>query len=102
MRRAARKSIKRRVRRKWHYIQRPAAFCIGPCKCGNSDLQWSEWQKHVWCDKCKLDFIPTHNGVFDGPIPLNLANMMGIRFDRWDMKKKTIIRQEDYLKSDDA
>lgn len=88
---------KRRSRRKWCYAMRPAVYGIPPCKCGNADLQWSEWKRHVWCDRCKLDFVPEHNGVFDGPIPLGCANMMGIRFDRIDIKANKIIRQEEYL-----
>ena len=90
---------KRRVRRTWCYVLRPAAFCFDPCKCGNADLQWSEWKRHVWCDKCQLDFIPKHNGIFDGPIPINLANMMGIVFDKIDLKKKKVIRQEEYIEA---
>jgi len=88
---------KRRSKRKWCYAQPPSFFCIEGHDCGNCNLQWSEWKNHVWCDKCKMDFIPKHWGILDGPIPLGLANMMGIRFDRIDLKKNKLIRQEDYL-----
>lgn len=87
----------KRRRRKWAYCMWPSTYQIPPCACGNVNIQWSEWEKHVWCDVCKKDFIPEHNGVFDGPIPLGLANMLGIRFDRYDLKTLTITRQEDYL-----
>ena len=55
---------------------------IAPCDCGNEDTQWSEFESHLWCGKCQKDFIPAHNGIFDGPIPAHLATMMGTRFDR--------------------
>lgn len=87
----------RRSRRKWCYAQPPATYAIGPCKCGNSELQWSEWKGYVWCNKCSLDFIPTHNGIFDGPIPLGAANLMGIHFDRIDLYTQKIIKETEWL-----
>ena len=27
------------------------------CPSGHSSLQWSEFNKHIWCDKCKMDFF---------------------------------------------
>ena len=91
------KKPKRRRRRKWCYTMRPAVYEISPCDCGNRDIEWSEWEGHCWCAKCKRDFIPKSGGLFDGPIPLKLANMMGIRFDRYDLATKKVIRQEEYL-----
>ena len=92
-----RKSAKRRARRKWCYAQPPAVYCLGPCVCGNAKLQWSEWRGHLWCAKCKLDFVPKHNGIFDGPIPVGCANLLGIRFDRIDLKTRKLVRQEEYM-----
>ena len=92
-------NARRRVKRKWCYAQLPAEYGIGPCKCGNADLQWSEWKGHVWCVKCERDFIPEHNGVFDGPIQLRTANMLGMRFDRIDLRTMKVVRQEEYLKA---
>lgn len=70
------------TKRRWHYVQKPTVFEIPPCACGNRDLQWSEYQRHVWCEICKLDFIPESNGIFDGPIRIKAASLMGISFDR--------------------
>jgi hypothetical protein len=72
-------------KRTWHFIQQPSSFDVSPCACGNANTQWSEYQKHVWCEKCEIDFIPEHAGIFDGPIPTKLAAMLGIRFDRVNM-----------------
>jgi len=79
-------SLKRRPGRTWCYAQKPAAFDYPPCRCGNSDLEWSEKQKHVWCAVCRKDFIPAYQGILDGPIPMGLVGMMGIRFDRVNLK----------------
>lgn len=72
-------------KREWAYTMRPAVYDIPGCDCGNNDVEWSEYQKHLWCSKCQRDFIPTHNGIFDGPIPVNLLYMMGIKLDRHDL-----------------
>ena len=78
--------------RTWCYPQRPSAYEIAPCACGNHDTEWSEYQKHLWCAKCEIDFIPVHNGVFDGPIPIQLAVQMGMSFDRVDIATGKIAR----------
>jgi hypothetical protein len=77
-------------KRTWCYRQPPAAFEIAGCTCGNSATQWSEFTGHLWCSKCEKDFIPAHNGIFDGPIPVGLAGMMGMSFDRIDLATQTI------------
>lgn len=69
-------------RRTWVYCQSPKHYEMAACDCGNEDTQWSEFEQHLWCEKCQKDFIPAHNGIFDGPIPMHLAQMMGMRFDR--------------------
>jgi len=79
-------------KRTWCYVQQPPAYEVAPCSCGNSKTQWSEYMGHLWCDKCEKDFIPAHGGIFDGPIPIELASMMGISFDRFDIATQTISR----------
>lgn len=79
-------------KRTWHYIQRPAIFEIAPCDCGNADAEWSEFEKHLWCGRCQKDFIPTHNGIFDGPIPIGAAKLLGICFNRHNMVTKKVER----------
>ena len=77
-------------RRKWVYIRFPSAYEIAPCSCGNVDTEWSEFEKHIWCEECQKDFIPEHNGIFDGPIPFLAAEMLGISFDRINLETKQI------------
>lgn len=69
-------------RRTWVYCMPPKDFEVAECSCGNQDTQWSKFEDHLWCDRCQKDFIPDHYGILDGPIPMQLAGMMGIRFDR--------------------
>jgi hypothetical protein len=69
-------------RRAWAYCMPPKAFEMAPCSCGNTDTQWSEYENHLWCEKCQKDFIPRHAGILDGPVLAHVAEMMGIRFDR--------------------
>ncbi|WP_041645592.1 hypothetical protein RU820_05595 [Acidithiobacillus ferrooxidans] len=69
-------------RRTWVYCQPPKTYEIAACDCGNEDTQWSEFEGHLWCEKCQKDFIPAHNGIFDGPIPMQATAMFGICFDR--------------------
>lgn len=85
-------------KRKWCYTQYPSVYQIEPHDCGNAKIEWSEWKGLLWCSKCNVDFVPRHWGILDGPIPINLANMMGIRFDRYDLKKNTVLRQEETFK----
>lgn len=77
--------IKPLEKRTWCYRMSPSSYEMAPCDCGNGHTQWSEFVGHLWCDKCEKDFIPSHNGIFDGPIPINLASMMGVSFDRIDL-----------------
>jgi hypothetical protein len=72
-------------KRTWHYLLPPAAFEMAPCSCGNHQTQWSEFKGHLWCAKCEKDFIPSHGGVFDGPIGVKLAAMLGVVFHRFNM-----------------
>lgn len=69
-------------KREWAYVLKPDAFAIPPCDCGNNELQWSEFEKHVWCDACQKDYIPSDSGVFGAPVPVQAAKLLGINFDR--------------------
>ena len=81
-------------KRKWVYLQQPSVFDMSGCSCGNNNTQWSEYKDHLWCDVCQKDFIPEDNGIFDGPIPVKLAAMMGISFDRFNLETEEIERFE--------
>jgi len=82
--------IKPLEKRTWCYAQQPNEYEIAPCSCGNRDTQWSEYKGHLWCVKCEKDFVPEHNGVFDGPILVNVCRLMGISFDRVNLETQQI------------
>lgn len=85
-------------KRRWCYAQPPHIYEVAPCSCGNNRCQWSEWRHMLWCEVCRKDFVPEHNGIFDGPIPMYAANMMGIYFHRLDLRRRgRVIFQDDYL-----
>lgn len=70
-------------KREWCYVLQPKQFGMGPCDvCGNSELQWSEYEGRVWCETCQKDTVLKNNGVFDGPIAVNMCALFGIVFDR--------------------
>ena len=77
-------------KREWVYVMRPAAYEVAGCTCGNTDPDWSEFKERLWCQKCEKDFIPAHNGVFDGPIPVGVATLLGMSFERYNLATKQI------------
>lgn len=78
------------VRRTFFYLAPPKDFEVAACKCGNIETEWSEHEHHLWCDKCQLDFTPEHFGVLGGPILINVAKMLGICFDRYNLETKQV------------
>ena len=80
-----------RIPRTWHYMAKPNSFDIVCPICSSGELEWSEWEKHIWCNVCKLDLQPEYT-IFDGPIPIQLAEEIGFNFDIWDMEKKKILK----------
>ena len=79
-------------KREWVYVMDPSSYEVAPCSCGNTETKWSEYKDHIWCDKCQKDFIPEHFGLFDGPIAIEVCRLLGISFDRVDLKTDTILR----------
>ncbi len=69
------------VKRTHVYVKRPIDYEIAGCECGNSDPDWSEFQGHLWCQNCKIDFQPKHDGIFDGPIPVETMRLLGAPVD---------------------
>jgi hypothetical protein len=69
------------------YCERSAKFEISGCQlCGNTDPDWSEFKKRLWCQNCQRDFEPEHWGVLDGPVLVNLSELLGIYFDTIDLE----------------
>lgn len=77
-------------KRTWVYLQSPKEYGVPGCSCGNATPEWSEFQDHLWCDKCPKDFKPENWGVFDGPIPVRTAGLLGMCFDRFNLETQTV------------
>jgi len=75
-------------KRKWVYIMKPTAYEISCDLCGGSNIEWSEFEHMIWCYDCEKD-TPGNEGIFDGPIPVEVCKMLGISFDKINLKTKT-------------
>jgi hypothetical protein len=70
---------------------KPSAFEMAGCHgCGNEEPEWSEFKNHLWCNCCQVDYIPTHNGIFDGPVPIGVCELLGISFDRFNLETQQV------------
>lgn len=80
-----------KILRKWVYTQYPEVYEMAGCPtCRNYHTEWSEYEKHLWCAKCKIDFIPEHCGIFDGPIPIGVCRLLGIKFNRINLETREV------------
>ena len=86
-------------KRTWHYLMPPWIYDMRCDKCWDEDLnsgkgtniEWSEYERHIWCYDCEID-TKGFQGIFDGPIPIQAAYMMGLSFDRYNLLTKEIER----------
>jgi hypothetical protein len=69
------------VKREWCYCQYPKVYEVYCDICGGSNTTWSEYERHIWCFDCEKDTHGT-GGIFDGPISVELCELMGISLDR--------------------
>jgi len=76
-------------KRKWMYVMAPTAYEISCDRCGGNNITWSEFEKMIWCYDCKVD-TTGNDGIFGGPIPLEVSKMLEMNFDRFYFKDKTI------------
>ena len=72
-------------KRKWIYIQKPQEYEIKCDLCGGDNIEWSEFESMIWCYDCQKD-TRGDGGVFDGPIPMKASQLLGMNFDRIDLK----------------
>ena len=77
-------------KREWVYVMRPNQYEIPGCSCGNLDPDWSEFEGMLWCAACQIDFVPADNGIFDGPIPVQTAALLGMSFDRLNLATQKV------------
>ena len=73
------------ARRTSRYVMEPDDYGIAGCPCGNEACEWSEFEERLWCARCAVDFVPAHWGMFDGPIPVQAAALLGISFERVEL-----------------
>lgn len=82
----------RKYKRTHVYCQHPDVYEIEGCPNDKGHkTTWSEYEDHLWCFECEMDYIPTHWGIFPGPIPMGLCEMMGISFDRICIKTNKVV-----------
>lgn len=77
------------------YASTPQRFEMR-CPCGKGHkITYSEFEKHIWCYTCEKDyFLPWSSyyiGIFSGPIPIQVAKIMGCDFRRINIKTNEII-----------
>ena len=77
-------------KRKWVYILKPTAYEMSCDLCNGNNITWSEYENMIWCYDCEKD-TPGNGGIFSSPIPIQLAKMFGLSFDRIDLKTKEIL-----------
>ncbi len=63
------------------FAVKPAGWAITCDICGGNNLHWSEWEHLIWCYDCEKDTKGT-GGIFDGPIPMGCAELLGLCFDK--------------------
>src|SRR5437016_4147205 len=90
-----------KAKRTWYYIQKPMHHGVTCTKCKGHNLEWSEYDKHVWCYDCEIDFTG-YVSALDGPVPTQVASMLGICFDRYLMETNDVdyydLEKQDYVR----
>ncbi len=83
--------MEEKVKRTWHYIMKPQDLFEVQCtKCKGINLEWSEWDDHIWCFDCEIDFNDYDH--ISGPIPVMAAYMLGMTFDKFDIVNQKLIK----------
>jgi len=86
-------------KRKWIYIHHPTSYEIRCDKCWDGDIgsgkgtniDWSEYEGCIWCYDCEEDRAG-FGGVFDGPIAIEIFELLGLTFWRYYLKSKKIMK----------
>ena len=75
----------KRTLRKRVFVLEPARYAVRCDLCGGANITWSEYEHLIWCYDCQKDTRGT-GGIFDGPIPLKAAELLGMSLDMVDLK----------------
>jgi gamma-glutamylcyclotransferase (GGCT)/AIG2-like uncharacterized protein YtfP len=91
-----------KVLRSHIYVQKPVEYEIECLLCGGSNIEWSEFESHIWCCDCEKDvLIPqSYSGIFGGPIPMGISQMLGLSFDRVSVDGKHILKYDGQVELD--
>jgi hypothetical protein len=72
-------------KREWVYLQNPKDYGIECDLCSGDNIDWSEFDKLIWCYDCEKDTEGT-KGLLDGtPVPVQTCRLMGITFDQLNL-----------------
>jgi hypothetical protein len=86
----------KKSKRDWHYVLPPQFFMMSCPRCKGGNIEWSEWEQHIWCYDCEEDLDPgktEHAGIFSGPIPIENTYLIGgISFDRYIISEDRVER----------
>lgn len=78
-----------RVKRVWCYFQKPSRHEIECPVCKGNHLDWSEWDKNIWCYDCKKDYS-NYTSALSGPVPIQLATMLGLSLDMYNLETQEV------------
>lgn len=77
------------------YASSPRTFDMHCPRGIRHKITYSEFEKHIWCFTCEKDyFLPwssRYTGIFSGPIPIQVAKIMGCDFRRINIKTNEVI-----------
>lgn len=85
-----------KIKRTHCYVLKPAEYEINCPLCGGTNINWSEFEKHIWCYDCSKDvfLLSKNTGIFNGPIPINAAEMMSLKFDRINLENGQVVKRD--------
>ncbi len=78
-------------KREWVYVMEPAEYEIECDRCDGTNIAWSEFAHMIWCYDCKID-TKGFAGVFSGPIPIKIAGMLGMSFERIRLSDNKLLK----------
>lgn len=90
-----------RRKRTWIYVHKPTRYDIRCSKCWDGEINetgtnidWSEYEHLIWCHDCKKD-LRGFSGIFDGPIPVGVTEMLGVSLNRIYLKSGKMFKLVD-------
>lgn len=74
------------------YVCNPVYLELVCPKCNGTNIEWSEFEQHIWCNNCKDDIEYEKGGA--GPIPIKTAVLLGIDYRKYNIETGNIIPSE--------